>query len=253
MEAALPDLAIGVWVLAGLAFLAGGIVKGVLGVGLPLFTVPVLAGLFEPATAIALMVVPILSSNAWQALQGGLIGEVLRRFWSAMPGLIVLSVIGAQFISKVEPSAGSLVMGLIVIAFVIYQLRPLGAATPLRAERWLTPLVGVLSGGLGGVSHFYGPPLIAYLVALRLPKDMFVATVATWFVIGNIPLYGSLALSRVLDLQVLVASSLASGPALLGLVIGRRLRRHVSQDTFHKLLLLALLVVAGNLIRVGVS
>ena len=52
-------------VMAAVVFLAGGVVKGTLGIGLPLVSVPLLS-LFIPATqAIALVAMPVLVSNAW--------------------------------------------------------------------------------------------------------------------------------------------------------------------------------------------
>ncbi|MCH8110447.1 MAG: hypothetical protein IH905_00595 [Proteobacteria bacterium] len=45
-------------VLGALAFFAGGAVKGVMGIGLPLILVPLLATVFDLPTAVAIMVVP---------------------------------------------------------------------------------------------------------------------------------------------------------------------------------------------------
>ena len=60
-------------------FVAGGVVKGTLGIGLPLVSVPLLS-LFIPAThAIALVAMPVLVSNAWQAFDSGKL-QSLRRF-----------------------------------------------------------------------------------------------------------------------------------------------------------------------------
>ena len=53
-----------------LTFLVAGTVKGTLGIGLPLVAVPLLATVLDLPTAIALMVVPVLTSNFIQALQG---------------------------------------------------------------------------------------------------------------------------------------------------------------------------------------
>ena len=60
------------WAAIALAFLAGGLVKGVLGIGLPRVVVPAIATLTSPPQAIALLLVPALSSNVMQAYQAGL-------------------------------------------------------------------------------------------------------------------------------------------------------------------------------------
>jgi len=50
---------------AALTFVVGGVVKGVLGVGLPLLAVPLLSLLMAPTHAMGLLVMPVLLSNAW--------------------------------------------------------------------------------------------------------------------------------------------------------------------------------------------
>ena len=44
-------------------FLIGGTIKGTIGIGMPLFIVPVMATVIEPVTVIALLFVPILATN----------------------------------------------------------------------------------------------------------------------------------------------------------------------------------------------
>ncbi len=140
-------------------------------------------------------------------------------------------------------------LGLIVIAFCISQLFPPRFDVPPRAERWLTPGLGAFAGVLGGVSNFFGPPLIAYLIALRLPKDTFVAAIALLFLFGTAPLYASLAVSGVLNGPVLAVSVAAALPNIAGLALGTRLRGRVGQRMFQRLLVAALFLIAVNLIR----
>lgn len=53
--------------LAALVFFLGGIIKGALGFGLPLFAVPILALVMPLISAITMMGVPVLISNIYQA------------------------------------------------------------------------------------------------------------------------------------------------------------------------------------------
>ncbi|MEP2560021.1 MAG: sulfite exporter TauE/SafE family protein, partial [Rhizobiaceae bacterium] len=50
-----------------LTFLLAGLVKGVIGLGLPTVSLAVLAVLFDLPTAMALLIVPSLLTNIWQA------------------------------------------------------------------------------------------------------------------------------------------------------------------------------------------
>jgi hypothetical protein len=106
-----------------------------------------------------------------------------------------------------------------------------------------------VGGVLGGMSSLFGPLLILYLVALRLPKDVFVAAVALLFLTGSLPLFLGLVAHGILSPQQIVLSSLSSLPVIAGLVIGRRLRRHVPQALFEKALFVVLIVIGLNLAR----
>ena len=85
-------------VLVAIAFLLAGISKGVLGVGIPMIAVPALSGVMHPATTLAVIALPILFSNLWQAFEGRLFASTLRRFWPAIPTMILGGILGAQFI-----------------------------------------------------------------------------------------------------------------------------------------------------------
>ena len=72
-----------VLIIAACAFaiLFGGLVKGTLGVGLPLFAVPIMSLMIGSKQATALVSMPVLVSNIWQAWQEGNWKASLKRFW----------------------------------------------------------------------------------------------------------------------------------------------------------------------------
>jgi len=61
------------------AIVLGGLVKGTLGVGLPLVVLPLLSLLLPAPRAMGLLVMPVLLSNLWQAIEGKRLNEGLRR------------------------------------------------------------------------------------------------------------------------------------------------------------------------------
>lgn len=234
-------------VIAG-AFLAAGTVKGVLGIGLPLVAVPLMATVTEPAMAITLMTVPALTSNGWQAVQGGHHGILARRFWPVLAAIVVGTLIGAKVLVEVDPALIARVLGGVVLAFVASRIFPLRVAIPTSAERKAGVGMGLVAGILGGVSNFYAPLLALYLVALRVSKDLFVAAIALFFLCGMATLYLILAIEGVLGRTELSASALTVVPLLVGLAAGRGLRERVSQKTFEWVLLAVLGIIGSSLI-----
>jgi len=235
--------------LGVLTFLVAGTVKGTLGIGLPLVAVPLLATVLDLPTALALMVVPVLASNVMQAMQGRDQVATLRRFWPLLLTLIPCAVLAAQFVSSVDLRTGSLVLGAIVVLFSISQLIKVRFDIPVRRERWLNPVIGVVAGLLGGVSNLFGPPLIMYLVALRLEKDAFVTTIGLLFIVASLTLYSTLAVVGVVTFDNALASLVAALPVMAGVFLGTRLRNRIDQKVFERVLLVVLVLIGLNLIR----
>jgi uncharacterized membrane protein YfcA len=244
-----PDLAPLALILAACAFAAGGTVKGAFGFGLPLVSVPLLAMLMPPPTAIALMLVPVISANFVQAFQGGYYRSALRRFWPFFITMTAATLVAVQFLATFDPKTTSIALGGIIILFSLYQLWSPRFEVPRRAETWLTPLVGIIAGLVGGLTGLFGLPLVVYLVSLRLPKDEFVASVSFWNLFGSLPLFGGLAWHGFLTLPVAGASGGGALVAMLGVWAGTLARGYLPQVVFRRILLGILVVVGANLIR----
>jgi uncharacterized membrane protein YfcA len=230
-------------VVAG-AFALGGLVKGLLGVGLPLVVVPLLALVIPSPKAIALMGIPILLSNVWQAAEGGHAGYAVRRFWMLLLPLVVATALTVRVTIGLPVSTLNVMLaGALLLAVVLMAWHPQLDVGPHAERRWST-VVGTLSGAMGGVSSLMGPLLITYLVALRLTREQFIGSISVMYLAGAVPMYASMAALDVLGLPEAVLSALALGPMFGGMAIGKRLRSRVSEQLFRRLLLGFLTVVA---------
>ena len=83
-----------------IALILGGTVKGALGIGIPLVSVPLLALVMQVPQAVALMPIPILIANVWQAFYGGHFFATVRRFWPVIIPLIIGTVFGVKILAK---------------------------------------------------------------------------------------------------------------------------------------------------------
>ena len=110
-------------------------------------------------------------------------------------------------------------------------------------EKIITSIIGFGSGILGGLSTFYGPPMLAYIVAVDLPKEKFVRTVSTMYFIGSFPLYGSLIYYGFATKEDLLLSIFLIIPAFLGQQIGTRIRDKINQKQFRNCILVTLVIL----------
>jgi uncharacterized membrane protein YfcA len=230
-------------VTAAAVFLAGGIVKGTLGIGLPLVAVPLLS-LFIPATqAIALVAMPVLVSNAWQAVDSGNL-QGLRRFLPLIATQLVATLLTVPMTLALSPRTLNAVLGAVVLLAVMLLCLPLRLQVPPARERWWSAGIGAFSGAMGGVSSLTGPLIISYLASLRLSREAFIGSISLIYLGSAIPLYASMAAHGRLGGTDLVLSTLALAPVACGLTLGKRLRSHLSEIWFRRVLLVFLTVVA---------
>jgi len=234
------------------AFLFAGTVKGTIGAGLPFASIPIVAMVVEPATAVSLTIVPVILTNIWQSFHGGHYREALRRFWPFLACLVAGVIAGAQVLATADPARIKVVLGAVVAGVSLVQLLGPGFMVPERTQRWLNPLTGVASGVFGGVAGMMVPAVI-YAAVLRLPKNLLISLFALIALAGTIPLYVTLFANGVLRGGEMAVSALAMPPTAVGLYLGTRLRYRVSQRVFERLLFSALIFIGLNLIRKGLT
>ena len=245
----MPELDLVTVLVIAAGFTLGGLAKGTFGLGMPFLALPVLVTVLPYQIAVALFLVPNFTANFQQAVRKGLWRQNLRRyFWLIVPMLVIIPAT-VQILIRIEQDTGLFILGLISLTFVATQVFPVQPSIEAVSERWLNPVVGITAGILCGLSGLYGPILIVYLLALRIPKDEFVSALALMYFLGSFPLYGSLAAAKVLTLEV--AGFSLVGAMIIGLMIliGQRLRDRLNEELYRKLVLVLLFLIGCDLLR----
>lgn len=240
--------------LYGFVFIAlalGGLIKGIVGVGLPLVAISLLGMALDPKLVLALLIAPIITTNLRQACAAGLPREGVQRFWPLIVPFILTTWGGAYLVVKINASLLLSILGVIVVIFSILSLVSPKLYLPPRHEPWAGPVVGLGTGLLNGISTVNGPPLVMYLLSLRLDKETFVSAYGLIALCGAIPLALSYAAVGILGWWELWLSILALMPAFAGLWAGERIRHRINPVLFRRILLFTLIVLGLNLIRRG--
>jgi hypothetical protein len=232
-----------------LGMLAGGTVKGMVGIGLPLVALPVMASFITVPKAIALLLLPSFVTSVWQTFHGGQFSASVRRLWPFLIGMAAGTWVSVRMLASFEARTLYLILGAIVALFAAVLYRRLVLTVAPRAEPWAGPVVGAASGLVGGLSMLFGTIYAMYLSGLRLGKEAFVAAVAlsnTW---ATIVLAAAMANFDLLRGADLAGSLLAIVPSFAGVLLGTWLRRYIDEERFRKTLAVVLLLIAMNLIR----
>ena len=137
----------------------------------------------------ALLVVPMIGANLVQSFQGGHFRRSLRQFRILAPTAFVFTIVGTRLLVTVPQRALELVMGLaLIILPLMLHFRPHLRVQPAQ-RRWGDPLVGAIAGLLGGIAAYYGPPLMIYVLGLRMPKDEFVSGISLLYWIAGLGVF----------------------------------------------------------------
>jgi uncharacterized membrane protein YfcA len=227
------------------ALCCGGFIKGALGVGTPLLTVPMMALVLPPQMAIAIMAIPVVVANLWQFAQAERSTTVIKRFWPTFIGILIGTWIGVKILSVIDETALMILVGIAVIAFALLQGSRFRLHLPDRIVKPAGLFFGGASGLIGGVSSFFGPMLITYLISIHgLTKKQFVSSISFLYVGAVVPWAITLYLFDILDQRLLVYSTFATLPVTLGLLVGQRIRGHISEARF-QYLIIGILIVSG--------
>ncbi|WP_270731901.1 sulfite exporter TauE/SafE family protein [Shimia sp. Alg240-R146] len=235
----------------GVAILAG-VIKGMVGFGMPMVLISGLSSFIAPELALAGLILPTLITNGIQAFRQGIRAawQSVRRFRRFLFAGGITMLISAQFVRVLPSEIMLLIIGIPVSVFAASQLlgRPIRIAKPsARGEM----AVGTVAGVLGGLSGVWGPPTVTYLTAIGTPKVEQIRVQGVVYGLGALLLVGAHLGSGVLSAATVPFSMALIPPAILGMWVGGQISDRIDQDMFRQATLLILLLASLNLIRRG--
>ena len=134
--------------LVATVFVLAGIVKGVVGLGLPTISMALLALLMAPVEAAALLIVPSLVTNVWQLRPWGSLGPMLRRLGPMQLGVCFGTLAGAWALGAPAGAWAVLSLGAALIGYAAWGLSGARLSVLPAVERCLGPVVGAATGGV---------------------------------------------------------------------------------------------------------
>lgn len=229
-------------VIAG-AFLAAGVAKGALGMGLPLVAIGLMSFVLPLQDALALMVLPTLFTNVWQAIYGGQFASLMRRFWpmtaTAVGGVFVVAVV---FGDLGAPHASGWV-GAILIAYALLALAAWRPKIPRAVERWANPLIGLASGAVVGFTGVAAVPFLPYMQSIDIDRHGLVQALGIQFLFMTGALALALAWQGAFHLGNTIAALAALAPTMAGVWLGQKIRHSLSPEMFRRAFLLGMLAI----------
>jgi uncharacterized membrane protein YfcA len=229
--------------LVTVAFLFAGTVKGIVGAGLPTFSLPILALGLGLKEGIALIVIPAIVTNVWQGLVGGQLLAITRRLGTFLVATVIGGWFGAMILAGGDAMLLSGVLGIFLFLYSIFSLATPQIPAPGRAEKYLSPIMGGTTGVMLGMIGSFFVPGVLYLQSLGLKRDELVQALGIAFTVASIALGIGLAGNGLYSGAYVGFSAYAVIPAIIGMAAGQRLRQNLSERRFRQALFSALLIM----------
>ena len=224
-------------------FLLAGFVKGVLGFGLPLFTMSFLPFFVpvEMAIVLSTLVQPI--TNVGQLIGSGGFAGALRTSFPILLSLLPGVAVGAWYLTSLDNQTLLFILGVAVVAFSLFNLS--GYQVRIRDNlRFAYGLVtGFLAGVTGALTSINGPVYIFYLLGIGQSRAEFRSTIALLFIVSGTLISSGFWVIGIVTAKVFMFSMTTLLPAFAGMWIGNLVGSRMPAEAFLKLVLFALIAM----------
>src|SRR5215470_4395867 len=97
------------------SLIAAGLLKGTIGVGMPVVALPLLSLFIDVKSAAMLLSMPLIFSNLPQALEGGKTGQCLMQLMPVILGMIPGLFLGVRALLALDANAAKMIAGLVLV------------------------------------------------------------------------------------------------------------------------------------------
>ncbi|HEX9835240.1 MAG TPA: sulfite exporter TauE/SafE family protein [Alphaproteobacteria bacterium] len=233
------------------ALFVGSIAKAVTGFGLPMVSVPLLAGFLGVERAVVVMIIPTFVSNAWLMWEHRAQAGAARGMVVFLAAGIVGTVAGSWLLVALSGRALALILAAWLGSYLVLQLVRPGLRLAAEPAPAVTGAVGLAAGLCQGATGASGPVAGPWFHAFGLAPSAYVFSVSTVFFTLAATQMASVASFGLVDEERLLEGLVALAPIALGLPLGIRLARTLDRRVFNWCLLAMLWALEARLLWQG--
>jgi uncharacterized membrane protein YfcA len=236
------------WIVICCALSAGGLTKGLTGMGLPMIAIPIMAAFLGVERAVLIMIVPTVVLNVWQSwTYRDCIGDMPEMWRLLLPGLPG-AVIGAGVLYLTPDHWLATGLALWISSYLVFRIIHSDFSLSMSARRQLAPAAGFGSGAMQAATGICAPIIAPYLDSLGLAPRSYVFAISTAFAAFAGSHFLVLLALQAYSVDQLIESSIALVPGLLAMRPGMWLREIVAPRVFTLVIRTILAVMAIRLI-----
>src|SRR3954467_3154931 len=234
-------------ILIAVVFLLAGLVKGVLGLGLPTVAMGLLAVSMPPARALAIVIVPAIVTNIWQTFVGPYLRDITRRLWPLMVGTAIGIWCSAGLMTGPYARYGTIVLGVLLVIYAIIGLSRFNFHVAPANEKWVGGIVGLITGVVSAATGVQVIPSMPFMQAIGMEKDELVQALGVFFTVATVALAFNLTHAGLLTAATALPGAVAMAGAFAGMFIGQAVRSRLDPETFRRWFLIAMIFLGTYL------
>src|SRR5690349_2329375 len=165
------------------SLIVAGLLKGTIGVGMPVVALPLLSLFIDVKSAAMLLSMPLVFSNLPQALEGGKTGRCLMQLTPVFVGMIPGLFLGVRVLLAVDANVARIIAGLVLMG--VGGITLLAPKLQLQSRLVLPTgiIFGFFGGILGGIAAMSGPLVFIFLLAKGLRGKAFTKEASLFLVV----------------------------------------------------------------------
>lgn len=214
----------------------GAIIKGITGLGLPIFAIPALAMFVPVDVAVIVMVVPSLIANSWLIIVHRENLPVMRTHSAFLALGFFGALVGTWFLAHLDDAVLRIVLAAWLGIYLVQLFTGKGKSALFSGKSGTAGPLGFAAGTLQGATGISAPVIAPYYHAHGLTLSAYAFAVACTFALLSAGQLSTMATVNLLTPTLLGYGLLATITTMLFLPIGVRFARKLSRESFDRIL-----------------
>ena len=236
------------WLAVLAAISVGGLLKGMTGLGLPLFAVPALAAITSVEDAVVLMVFPSVGANLWLVINHRRYRNLLREHLPFLVTGFLGGLLGTGLLVLISDRGLKLLLVIWLGLYLILYFSNRSSLKLFGASRKSGYPLGLAAGTIQGSTGISAQVVAPYYHARGLAPEAYAFAVAFTFLLFSVSQITAMTNLHLLTVNRIQLSLIALVPSLVFTRLGISLSRKISIAVFNKFLLATFILMEIKLI-----
>ena len=235
-------------VIVFVAISIGAFSKGAVGIGLPMISIPILAGFIGVEHAVVVMTIPVWISNLLIVWSYRRLAKLMPGLWLALICAAAGAILGAYGLVVLDERVLLWVMTIWLAVYLIHRAISPDFRLEGRAAQIASPILAASAGIAQGATGMSGPFIATWIHSYRLQAETYVFGVSALFLAVSSGHLAGVSGFGLFDQERLLQGVLALIPVVIFVRLGMRTTRLMSPKLFDRLILGLIVVMELKLV-----